>query len=101
MLRAPSESEAELKADYELMAFRQAAQQAAMRGERLWIVKPARSSRGRGIRVFDSVKAVEAFLKRRKHDSIWVSAESHACVLTPLSPPSVRRELAVPQTSSA
>ena len=65
VLRTPSEGSTELKADYELLAFRAAAaKHIEQRGEGMWIVKPAMLNRGRGIQVFSSPKEVEGFLSR-------------------------------------
>ena len=56
----------ELKADFELVAFREAAAAAKLRGEGgMWICKCPPLNRGRGIHVFKSAKAAEQFLKRR------------------------------------
>jgi hypothetical protein len=56
----------DLKADFELVAFREAAAAAKRRGEgAMWICKCPPLNRGRGIHVFKSAKAAEQFLKKR------------------------------------
>ena len=73
VVRAPAEGESDLKADYDLMAFRAAASTAKQRGETMWILKPALLNRGRGIQVFSSPKAVESYLSRgRRPNACYV-----------------------------
>lgn len=72
VLTGPPEGENELKADWELMAFRDAAAAHKLRGETMWIAKPAKLNRGRGIQVFNSAKQVEKFLSSRSWKNPWV-----------------------------
>ena len=58
--------------DAESAGFRAAAATAAACGLHLWIVKPGNSNRGRGIKVFDTAKAVELHVRRQKLGSEWV-----------------------------
>ena len=67
----------ELKPDFELVAFREAAQAARQRGEgSMWICKSPPLNRGRGIYVFKTPRAVEQFLKKRalasRKNRTWV-----------------------------
>ena len=64
--------ENELKADHELISFREAGAAFKKRGENMWIVKPALLNRGRGIQVFGSATKVEAFLRTKKPNNHWV-----------------------------
>ena len=64
--------EGTLKSDHDLTAFRDAAAAAKQRGECMWIVKPAHLNRGRGIRVFNSPRAVEVFLRSKQMPNPWV-----------------------------
>ena len=69
---AKSHSEHGLKADFELRGFSEAAAAAEARGDgTMWIVKPPPLNRGRGIHVFGTPKAAEAFLRQRKPGSVW------------------------------
>jgi len=61
-----------LKADHELLALREAASAAKQRGESMWIVMPPPLNRGRGIKVFRTLKETESFLKQRRPSSTWV-----------------------------
>ena len=61
-----------LVAGHELSSLRAAVADAKQRGETLWIVKCPPLNRGRGIRIFSSLRAIEDHLRQRRPGSQWV-----------------------------
>jgi tubulin polyglutamylase TTLL2 len=72
VLNGPPEGETELPSNYELMAFRGAVVAHKAKRETMWICKPAKLNRGRGIQVFQSGKQVEKFLASKSWKNPWV-----------------------------